>query len=1026
MFKYRVFVSVVLFLLLGSQSAFGQITLVQLGAIWKYLDDGSDQGTAWQQPGFNYSTWSSGPAQLGYGDGDEATVVSFGSNSSNKHITTYFRHDFNLTTPVAGLELGVIRDDGVVVYLNGNEVYRSNMPTGNITASTTASSALGGSAESTLNTAFIDHSSLLIGTNTLAVEIHQANSSSSDISFDLQLIDTAVPEISRGPYLQQASDDEITIRWSTVTDRDAVVRYGTDPNNLNQFASGVSTGTAPTKHSVNITGLNPDTRYFYSIGDSTTELAFGNDYYFDTHPVAGTELSTLIWVLGDSGTANSNAAAVRDAFINYNGSPHADVWLMLGDNAYNDGTDSEYQAAVFDMYPENLRNSVLWSTLGNHDGHTADSASQSGPYYDIFTLPTDGRAGGVASGTEAYYSFDYANIHFVCLDSYETDRSPNGAMATWLQNDLAATTQEWIIAFWHHPPYSKGSHDSDTEGRLIDMRLNFLPILESHGVDLVLGGHSHSYERSMFIDGHYGLSNTFSTAAHAIDNGDGDPLGDGAYEKITNNNGGAVYSVAGSSGKITNAPLNHPIMITNIVELGSLVINVDGKTLDAVFLNNTGAVTDSFRIIHQSTTTATPNPPSNLVATAVSATEINLTWTDQATDEDSYQIERSTDQSDWATIATLASNSENYSDSGLTAETIYYYRVRASNVAGDSAWSNEASTTTDSLPEFIDYFANADTAINGTVSGSFTSTHNDDGALQTITEVESGGKPSKRRSLLEHRWQFNIQGGSTVTLYAQAYASDSTDNDDFEFAYSVNSGSSWQSLLVVSNTNTDNLQSMSLSNTTSGNVLIRVQDTDRTQGNRSLDTVFIDQLYIRVDNMEGDAPAAPSDLSASAFSATVVELSWTDNAVDESGFSVERKLGAGGEWSILESGLPSGTVDYDDNTASPNTSYVYRVQAFNNFGTSTYSNEASAMTPNGISLTAQGGKIKGVIHNTLSWSNATGAAVDIYRNNTLIPGIDNTGSYTDNTGQKGGGNFTYTICEAASTIQCSNEATVSF
>ena len=104
------------------------------------------------------------------------------------------------------------------------------------------------------------------------------------------------------------------------------------------------------------------------------------------------------------------------------------------------------------MYPEVLRRTPLFSTLGNHDGHQADSATQSGPYYDIFTFPSGGELSGLMSGTEAYYSFDYANIHFISLDSYETNNNPGGAMLTWLENDLAANTQEWVIAIWHHPP----------------------------------------------------------------------------------------------------------------------------------------------------------------------------------------------------------------------------------------------------------------------------------------------------------------------------------------------------------------------------------------------------------------------------------------------------------------------------------------------------------------------------------------------------------------------------------------------
>src|SRR6185503_453330 len=129
----------------------------------------------------------------------------------------------------------------------------------------------------------------------------------------------------------------------------------------------------------------------------------------------------------------------------------------------------------------------------------------------------------------------------------------------WLQDDLAATTQDWIIAFWHHPPYTKGSHNSDTETELIQMRENALPILEAGGVDLVLCGHSHCYERSYLLNGHYGLSNSL-TPAMKVDGGDGREDGTGAYQKPGGlaANAGAVYAVAGSSGKISGGTLNHP------------------------------------------------------------------------------------------------------------------------------------------------------------------------------------------------------------------------------------------------------------------------------------------------------------------------------------------------------------------------------------------------------------------------------------------------------------------------------------
>ena len=339
-----------------------------------------------------------------------------------------------------------------------------------------------------------------------------------------------------------------------------------------------------TEHEIRLTGLAADTTYYYSIGSSSTTLAQGNDYFFVTPPVGAKP--TRIWVIGDSGTANSNAAAVRDAYLNYTGGQYTDLWLMLGDNAYGEGTDSQYQDAVFDMYPSLLRQTVLWPTLGNHDGHTASSSSQTGPYYDIFALPVMGEAGGTASGTEAYYAFDYGNIHLVCLNSYDVDRSTSGAMLTWLENDLANNTKDWILAFWHHPPYTKGSHSSDSEGALIDMRENALPILEDYGVDLVLSGHSHSYKRSIFVDGHYGHSSTLGSSM-IVDGGSGREDDTGAYMKSAMGpvpHEGTVYAVTGSSGKISGGSLNHPVMFVSLNVLGSMVIDVDDGRMDVVFL----------------------------------------------------------------------------------------------------------------------------------------------------------------------------------------------------------------------------------------------------------------------------------------------------------------------------------------------------------------------------------------------------------------------------------------------------------
>ncbi|HKG81120.1 MAG TPA: metallophosphoesterase family protein, partial [Pyrinomonadaceae bacterium] len=508
----------------------------------------SDQGTAWRATSFNDLTWPSGPAQLGYGDGDEATTLGFGPDGNNKFITSYFRRSFTVTNAALfnGLTLRLMRDDGAVVYLNGVEVWRTNMPTGTVGFLTPASVAIAGADESTFVQTTISPALLVTGTNVLAVELHQSGGTSTDISFDLQLIGSdSSASVTRGPYLQIGTPNSTVVRWRTNIATDSRISYGTTQGSL---TTNTDNATQTTEHEVVLSNLSPATKYFYSVGSTTQTLAGNNSsHFFVTSPVAGTASPTRIWILGDSGTANANAQAVRNAYLNFTGSTHTNLWLMLGDNAYETGTDSEYQAAVFDMYPTTLRQSVLWPTIGNHDTAQSTNPPASLPYFSMFTLPANAQAGGMASGTEKYYSFDYANIHFICLDSMTSDRSVNGPMATWLRADLASSTRQWTIAFWHHPPYSKGSHDSDTESFLVQMRQNFLPILEEAGVDLVLAGHSHSYERSYLIDGHYGLSSTFTNAMKK-DGGSGRPDVTGAYSKPTLGPGtheGAVYAVAG-------------------------------------------------------------------------------------------------------------------------------------------------------------------------------------------------------------------------------------------------------------------------------------------------------------------------------------------------------------------------------------------------------------------------------------------------------------------------------------------------
>lgn len=501
------------------------------------------------------------------------------------------------------------------------------------------------------------------------------------------------PTLTRGPYLQTGTAGSVIIRWRTDLATDSSVHFGTSASSLTATATNA---TVTTEHIVKVSGLTAGTQYSYSIGSSSTVLASGANFTFKTAPPIGTAVPTRIWAIGDSGEGSPEAAIVRDAYLNYNGTRGTDVWLMLGDNAYETGLDSEYQRGLFDMYAPLLPNTVLWPTIGNHDTAESQSPPSDMPYYRIFSsLPAAGEAGGLASGTMRYYSFDYGAVHFICLDSMTSDRRVGSPMLTWLKQDLAATRQQWLIAYWHHAPYCRGVIDSDTDPNCTDMRTNVLPILEAGGVDLVLCGHSHDYERSFLLNGHYGSSSTFNYTM-AVSSGSGRENGTGAYRKppALTPNKGTVYAVAGSAAEVINGALNYPAMYLSEAQLGSLVIDINGNRLDAHLVRDTGAIDDYFTIVKDLPTATVPTAPSSLTGTALSKSQIALSWSDNSSNETGFYVYRSKDNKVFSRIATLGANVRTFTDAGLSADKIYYHRVSALNAAGESPASNTTTTRT--------------------------------------------------------------------------------------------------------------------------------------------------------------------------------------------------------------------------------------------------------------------------------------------------------------------------------------------
>ncbi|WP_353720415.1 metallophosphoesterase [Dyadobacter sp. 676] len=412
----------------------------------------------------------------------------------------------------------------------------------------------------------------------------------------------------RGPYLQVATPTSIVIRWRTDKPSGSVVKIGTSAQSLDRI---IADNTATTEHEVKITGLLAETRYYYSVGSQSGVLQADEQNYFQTAAVAGKAGKYRFGVIGDCGNSSATQQAVRDKMTEYLGNNYMNAWLLLGDNAYSFGRDAEYQSNFFAHYKDNfLKKSPLFPSPGNHDYDNDNPARQDDhrvPYYDIFTMPAEGEAGGEPSGTEAYYSFDYGNVHFLSLDSYGREDNATrlydtlGRQVQWIKKDLAANkNKDWVVAYWHHPPYSKGSRESDGDPEMTAIRQNFIRILERLGVDLILCGHSHVYERSRLMGGHYGHSSTFDPAKHVVSSSSARYDGSDnscPYIKNTPQNRGTVYVVAGSGGQLgaPKAGFPHKAMYYSDAERGGgLILEVESNRLDLKWIAADGLVRDQF------------------------------------------------------------------------------------------------------------------------------------------------------------------------------------------------------------------------------------------------------------------------------------------------------------------------------------------------------------------------------------------------------------------------------------------------
>ena len=385
--------------------------------------------------------------------------------------------------------------------------------------------------------------------------------------------------VAREPYLQKLTNNSVQIRWNTPKRERGCLRYG-----AGTLRTKVCETRKTKRHLLTLSNLQEGTTYRYRvISDS---LRIDNDGRKFTTLTTDTDKPLRIWVIGDSGKSGKKQKNVYKAMRKRLGSETLDMWLLLGDNAYRSGTQKQFNKGLFIPYKRLVKELAPITVMGNHDARRWAQNM-------IFHPPKSGECGGVASHDSRFYAIDNASLHLVVIDSEHAPLGKNGALAKWLDEDLKQNKKRWSIVALHHPPYSDGSHNSDSDRRMRAIRQNIVPILERHGVDLVLSGHSHAYERSFLLHKHYGLSHTFNTKKHLKS------ASRSNYEKSISPRpfNGTIYLVIGSSSKLDRARLKHPAMAAAYAKLGSVLISVNKSRLSGEFIDDRGNVVDKFSIV---------------------------------------------------------------------------------------------------------------------------------------------------------------------------------------------------------------------------------------------------------------------------------------------------------------------------------------------------------------------------------------------------------------------------------------------
>ncbi|MBI3130743.1 MAG: metallophosphoesterase [Acidobacteria bacterium] len=513
------------------------------------------------------------------------------------------------------------------------------------------------------------------------------------------------PSLTVWPYVGNVSPTSATLSWATSAAGASEVRFGPDASLGTTVAATDQTLDWRYFHSATLTGLQPDTTYTYRIYTAGSDLSPAT-LTFRTAP-ATTATSFTFGAMGDGrgGGSGANAVATRMAgetfdLVIHTGDFIVDTGCAGASGPSTTSTVADFISQFFSIHKAWLVRTPFYGVMGNHE------MGSCGPEFftQMFANP----------GNERYYSFDWANAHFVGVDVTQSYGS-GSAQYTWLDNDLKTSTKPWKFVFFHYPAYSSGSHGSDAT-----VQSALIPLFEKYGVDLVFNGHDHTYERTVPILSGAASSDATKAITYVVSGGAGAPL----------------YNTAGAWFTGAAASKYHYMKIQVL----------DDCRLQATAIDSAGAVFDTFTLDRGGC--SAPSVPTGLRATAGDAS-VDLNWNANPDPVSGYNVKRSTQAGDPnpPVLANLVSGTS-YRDGAVTNGSTYYYALSAVNGASQESANSAAVSAT----------PNASAPVITSQPASKTVTA---GQTATFSVTASGSTP------LAYQWRKNAAAlaGATASSY---------------------------------------------------------------------------------------------------------------------------------------------------------------------------------------------------------------------------------------------------------------------